>query len=185
MVFSDLTRKFEGLDDNDLVVFISDDFMYYQYCLNIIGSMVMDFNRSGVIVILNKHSKDFLVELKKRNIPCDNLWFVDCVSVLSGDDVDYTARCLVVNHPINYHDILIGIKKSFKLIKKNKKRFVMFISPHIITAYVNVNEAGMFFQQVKSYLKSEKVLDIIMLEKEDNKTFENEIVNLSDTVLTT
>jgi hypothetical protein len=183
VVFDDISKKLGKIKGDSLLVFICEDFLYFNFCIKLTKVLVNDFNMAGVIVLINKDAVSFSDELEKKGVESKDIWLVDCVSLISGYTKPLMRKCIAVRHPGDYHELMIAVIMALSRLETEKKRFVMFVSPRALVRYTNPEDTGLFFREVSDVLKEKKTLDVVMLEKEISKVFKDIITGMADKIM--
>ena len=180
-----ITDYLDGIDDTSLLVFVSDDFMYFRDCIRLTESLIRDFRMAGVVVLLNRHAKVFMDVVRADKVPSNDLWLIDCVSMISGFELPPEKNCIMLRHPDNQEELMLTLTEALSNLESKKRKFVLLVSPHVFQDFMGFDSVGMFFCQYKDFLRNKDSFDVIVLEKEGNKTFETMIMNLADAVVRT
>lgn len=158
------------------------DFRYVNDCVDLAALLITKKDMQGVIVTLNKGTREFSLYLEQEQVTAKDVFFVDCISMIAGLGAPPLSNCIAINNPTDYDNILFNTLIGLKRLEKPRK-FVMLVASRVFLNYNNIDEVVVFFKTFTDRLRQENVMCIITLVESGNTQFESLIGNLTDITL--
>ncbi len=177
---ADVYEKLKKIKFDSLVVCTTEEILYFRRCIELIEVLVRERGMAGILITMNIPIEHFSRELS--GLDTGDIWFVDCISAISGTIQPEISNCITVSHPINEGGIMVAVATASRRLR-GRHKFVMLVSPHVLNEYWDINKMGLFLYQYKTFLAENSLLNIIMLKKEKNKLFEAMVERLADYLL--
>lgn len=159
------------------------DFQYIDDCIDIITILNTKHNMQGIVIILNKATREFAYYLEQRGVNLKDIYFIDCNSIISGRGTPPIQNCIALNNPAQYENILFYALITMRKLTA-KQRFVVFVSSRMFLSYDDFNEVAVFFKIFTERMKREKISCIIPTQKETNYAFEGLLARVTDLTYT-
>ncbi len=133
----------------------------------------------GIVIILNKATREFSYYLEQHEVSLQNIYFIDCNSIISGKGTPPIQNCIALNNPTQYENILFYTLVTLKKLTA-KQKFVVFVSSRMFLSYDDFNEVAVFLRIFTQRMKKEKIACIIPIQKETNYEFEGLLARDTD-----
>ncbi len=152
---------------------------YLRVNLEILKFLCNDKGLQGIYVSINRPYSSSLKILKGNGIETDNIFFVDCISVLLGDTPFRTARCLFTS-PENLTDVAVLIDQWVRSLPEGDKfLFLDSLSPRLI--YNSVGTVTKFSHFITGKMRQWGLNGVLMsLEKESSPEILDDISQFCD-----
>lgn len=115
--------------------------------------MVHEWNMEGVFVSANKPYLSVNESFEKSGI-LDKIIFVDCASVLAGDN-PHGDRVVLINNPADLTGLTISLSRSIDRLEE--KRFLVFDSLTTLLIYSKIDSVTKFAHSLGLMMKAKKV----------------------------
>ncbi len=133
----------------------------------------------GIYVSINRPYKSILNIMKGSGIETDNMFFVDCISILLGDTPFRTAKCLFTS-PENLTDMAVLIDQWVSNLPEGGK-FLFFDSLSTLFIYNSVGTVTKFSHFLTGKMRQWGLNGVLMsLEKENNPEILDSISQFCD-----
>ena len=165
------------------VTIACSDFRYIEDTIDIIAVLVHEYSMEGIVVILNKATREFAYYLEQRGVGLGGIHFIDCNSIISGKGTPPIPNCIALNNPTQYENILFYTLVTLRKLTA-KPRFVVFVSSRMFLTYDDFNEVAVFFKIYTDRMKKEKIACLIPIQKASNYEFEALLERITDVTYT-
>ncbi len=159
------------------------DFRYFNDCIDLAELLVNKKDMDGVILTLNKSTREFALYLEQQQVDLKKIMFVDCISMIAGLGAPPLLNCIALNSPTEYDNILFNTLLAIKRLSSPRK-FVMVVASRVFLSYTNIDEVIVFFKTFTDRLRQENVMCVITLVGNGNNQFDGLISNLTDITMT-
>ncbi|OYT54854.1 MAG: hypothetical protein B6U72_01205 [Candidatus Altiarchaeales archaeon ex4484_2] len=152
---------------------------YLRVNLQILKFLCNNKGLYGIYVSINRPYTSSLQIMKGNDIETDNLFFVDCISILLGDTPFRTARCLFTS-PENLTDIAVLIDQWVRSLPEGDK-FLFLDSLSTLLIYNSVGNVTKFSHFITGKMRQWGLNGVLMsLEKENNPEILDNISQFCD-----
>ena len=133
MDFNVIENEMNKLPNNTIVVFvIKND--YAEKNFEILNYLLNKRTDCGIYVTANTPYNVIEKNLRDRNMPTDNIFFIDMISQISGDRAIRKENCLFLPSPQNLTDLGIALSEITESIK-DRKYFIFLDSLSTLLIY--------------------------------------------------
>jgi len=128
-----------------------------------------DNNVPGIYVSTNKPLEVLLDSLERQNIKCKNVFFVDAITRMSGEDTVTGPNYAYVDSPKNLIDLSVAIETAATKIK-SKEKFVIVDSLSTLLVYNKPGIVEKFVHSIAGKARAWKAKGIfLMVENKQDK----------------
>jgi len=160
-----------------LITVKADD--YLRANMNILKYLCNFKNLQGIYVSINRPYTSSTTIMKENDIKTDNIFFVDCISVLLGDTPFRTKNCLFTS-PENLTDIAVLIDQWVSSLPKGDK-FLFLDSLSTLLIYNSIGTVTKFSHFLTGKMRQWGLNGILMsLERENNPEILDNISQFCD-----
>lgn len=180
-----IRREIERLPENYIVLFVTDAKRYIETNLCILRVFVNEKGYYGIYVTVNRPYSTLFQFLKDKKIKVERIFFIDCITKLTGEKVKLTKNCLYLSSPQNLTELGIALSQATSAMGKQKNRFLFLDSLSTMAIYNSLQTLARFshFLTTKIRVCKLKAGIIISLEKEVDKKLLSVMEELCDKVV--
>ena len=159
-----IEKELEGLEDF-VVAVISSAENYYSANIAILDYLVNKRKMNGIYITMNKPYFSLVNVLKKNNIDANNLFFIDAISGVVGQESELD-NCIVLRSPVALGELGISV---LNLCETGDAKFLLLDSLSTMVIYNNVLESVKFSHYIITNLRKYHLAGVIMSLEADTK----------------
>jgi archaellum biogenesis ATPase FlaH len=176
-----IKNEFEALSSNFIVVLDTRAENYSNAVMESAKCMAGK-DKKGVYITISRPYRYILREMQKRNIPTDNIFFLDCVSYMAGGRGE--GNCTFVENPAALEEISMYITSSLDKIESPEK-FLILDSLSTLLIYNSLNSIKEFSMFLMNKLRLEGIDGVlVIIEKEAPEDLKQILISMCDKTIT-
>ncbi len=176
-----IEMELEELSENYIVTITSSSEKYSQ-----VNKVVMDYfvnkkKLNGIYVTMNKPYETLINIFEKNKINTKNVFFVDAISGMLGEEKSEAENCLVLQSPSALTEMSITISNACNSKKLN---FLIMDSLSTLLVYNNEKSTVKFIHYLTAQLRKNRMDGIVLsLEKDMERKILDSIAQFCDKVV--
>lgn len=164
----------------DIILYILNSEKYFEGVTSIIKNEV---GKKNIVYLTTNKPYDFLTNtLKKKNVPADKIFFIDCISKYVGKKITKEPEnCVFLESPEDLTTMSISITESVKNLNSPKLLFLDSLS--ILLIYNDAKTLGKFSNFIMNKMRELDVDTVLLaLESDTDKDVIKQIESIADEV---
>lgn len=117
-----IKEELKDLPENWIVLILTDAEKYLQVNTEVL-KMLLSQDLKGIYITINKPYKSMVEFFKKKGLPVEKLYFVDCVTEMIGGETKREESVIYI-HPTNLTGISIAVNELIQKIEGDKFLFI-------------------------------------------------------------
>lgn len=119
-----LKKELKGLPEPYTVLILTQPSTHFNTYLELLEYALKVQGMKGVCVTITRTADSLVKMLKTREIDTRSVYFIDCISKISGSS-QVCDNCSYVSHPSNLTDISIAVTSALNQMGDGKKFFIV------------------------------------------------------------
>jgi hypothetical protein len=170
LTLEDAVREgLKGLPARFLIMVASSPTNYVPVLETVVRSL-MTGETIGIYISVNRPSFALIEEMKNRNIPTENMYFVDCASGLMGKQPQELDKTYILSGPSDLTELSITIAKLLQSdrIKNNEPNTILFLdSVSTFLIYNEANTVARFLHAVAGKVRAANIRGVFFSLQDD------------------
>lgn len=127
----------------------------------LLDTIIKDNTGGCVYISISKPYDDMLRSLAERKIPEDDVFFIDCISIMAGRPTEKKDNVVFIENPASLEEISMYVDRSIKKIKSNKK-FLFLDSISSLLIYNSAKSTEEFVHLIVNKMRLNDVGGILL-----------------------
>jgi hypothetical protein len=178
-----IKKELEKLPQPYTVLVLTQPSTHFQTYLSLIEYLTKREKMRGVCVTITRTAASLIKLLKERDIDTDGIYFIDCISKISGS-AEECENCLYVSHPSNLTDISLAVTNGLNKLGDGKKFFIVDSWSSLLIYNDNKKVLG-FSNFIINKLRAKETNGLMVtLQAKTDEEFANSLSVFCDKVIT-